>query len=639
MIANTSIRSKFTLAFSCMIAIFVAVVGITLFGFYKLNNADKWNTHTYKVLDHSSRLIGAIVDQETGVRGFLVSGDELFLEPYHGGKETFANILSELKSLTSDNPAQQARLKKIGEGAEQWHEEIVDPEIALGSNLETLDEARAIEASGAGKAYMDAIRVSHAEFEEAERKLLVIRYAAKESAMWMSITALLIGSAVMILFSIAIGWFMNRSIGHAIVDMTGTMTALADGNSEIEVPHIDRKDEVGSMAAAVQVFKENAIRNGELVREQEANKAQSEVERQRAQEEAIQSERKTVLESFGTALSNIAAKNLEYRIMDQVPSAYEELKENFNSAIENLEGTLVQIGHNADVIRSGAGEIRSASDELSRRTEQQAASVEETAAAVEEITATVKSTADRAKEAGSLVGQTRTEAENSGVVVKKAVTAMGEIKGSSEQIANIIGVIDDIAFQTNLLALNAGVEAARAGEAGKGFAVVAQEVRELAQRSATAAQEIKELITKSGNQVLDGVNLVDQTGEALQKILGSVSEVSDLVGAIVEATDQQAIGLQEINQSVNTIDQGTQQNASMVEETTAASHNLDTEVSSLAARVGTFKTNGARSKNANHKQANTATPAAANQQARSEQPKHFPTQGNAALAVDQWSEF
>lgn len=640
MIASASIRNKFTIAFSLLIVIFMAVAGTALFSFYKLNDADNWNTHTHNVLDRSSRLIAAIVDQETGVRGFLVSGDEQFLEPYHIGKKVFAAELSKLLSLTSDNPEQQSRLRKIGEGSDLWHEKIVDPEIALGSVPETLEDARAIEASGAGKAFMDGIRVAHAEFVTAERALLVTRSATKQNTMLLAVGVLIGGSLITVLFALAMGWMLNRNIGHAIMDMTGTMTKLANGDNSVAVPHIDRKDEIGSMAEAVRVFKENAIQNAKLVEEQESTKARTEAERQRAQDEAIQSERQTVLQSFGVALSNIASKNLQYRIVDQVPGAYEELKDNFNNAIENLESALIQIGHNADVIRGGAGEIRSASDELSRRTEQQAASVEETAAAVEQITATVKSTADRAKEAGSLVGNTRASAESSGVVVKNAVEAMGEIKTSSEQIANIIGVIDDIAFQTNLLALNAGVEAARAGEAGKGFAVVAQEVRELAQRSATAAQEIKELITSSGNQVLNGVKLVDQTGEALEKIFGSVGEVATLVSAIVEATDQQSVGLQEINQAINTIDQGTQQNAGMVEETTAASHNLNSEVDSLSALLTTFKTEGAKPKASDSaKRDIAAVPTAVHKPAAPVQARVPQSHGNAAVDVDNWSEF
>ena len=253
---------------------------------------------------------------------------------------------------------------------------------------------------------------------------------------------------------------------------------------------------------------------------------------------------------------------------------------------------MLAFSENAATIETGSREIRSAADDLARRTEQQAASVEETAAALEEITTSVKDSTIRAEEAGSLVARTKQGAEKSGEVVRNAVAAMSEIERSSQSISNIIGVIDDIAFQTNLLALNAGVEAARAGEAGKGFAVVAQEVRELAQRSANAAKEIKTLITSSGEQVKRGVSLVGETGQALETIVGEVQHIDRNVQAIVQAAREQSTGLQEINTAVNTMDQGTQKNAAMVEETTAASHGLASEVQALNALIGRFNVGG-----------------------------------------------
>lgn len=299
--------------------------------------------------------------------------------------------------------------------------------------------------------------------------------------------------------------------------------------------------------------------------------------------------RVNAVNAIGHGLRSLANGDLSITIDNKFPDELDKLREDFNESSQNLAETLRKIGHNATSINDGSNEIRTASGELSKRTEQQAASVEETAAAIEEITVTVNATAELAGEAGGLVKTTKAEAERSGDVVHKAVSAMAEIRDSSDQIADIIGVIDDIAFQTNLLALNAGVEAARAGDAGKGFAVVAQEVRELAQRSATAAKEIKELITRSGGQVQSGVNLVAETGEALKSIVKFVTEVNDHVSKIDDAAQEQAVGLKEINRAVNSIDQGTQQNAAMAEQVTASSHTLAGEVSELSSLLAEFK--------------------------------------------------
>jgi methyl-accepting chemotaxis protein len=271
-----------------------------------------------------------------------------------------------------------------------------------------------------------------------------------------------------------------------------------------------------------------------------------------------------------------------------VPSM-EELRFNFNDAVLKLNLTMRRISENARAIAEGSAEISGSTDSFSRRTEQQAASLEETAAALEEITTTVADSSTRAQEAGKLVEGTRDDAQASGMVVGRAIGAMGEIESSSKEISSILGVIDDIAFQTNLLALNAGVEAARAGEAGKGFAVVAQEVRELAQRAASAAKDIKRLISKSNEIVRNGVQLVDQTGTSLEKIATQVGAMDGNVKAIVEAAKEQSAALTEINMAVGAMDQATQQNAAMAEETTAACAELARQATLLQEQLASFK--------------------------------------------------
>lgn len=310
--------------------------------------------------------------------------------------------------------------------------------------------------------------------------------------------------------------------------------------------------------------------------------------RRKAEKEAIERERGMVMSSIGSALAKLAAKELTYRMTDDMPEAYRKLQTDFNAALEQLAQAMHGVQHGTQAMQSGTNEISMAAEDLSKRTETQAANLEETAAAVDEITATVRKTAESAEHAKVVASKTKDAAEQNGNVVRQAVEAMSTIESSARQISQIIGVIDEIAFQTNLLALNAGVEAARAGDAGKGFAVVASEVRSLAQRSAEAAKEIKGLISASSAQVDNGVNLVSATGRALEQIVAQVAEVNNAVVEIAASAREQATGLAQVNTAVNQMDQVTQQNAAMVEESTAASHALAAEALKLAELVGQF---------------------------------------------------
>jgi methyl-accepting chemotaxis protein len=407
----------------------------------------------------------------------------------------------------------------------------------------------------------------------------------RQNAMTTAVT-LGLGALAILLFAYA----TVRSVVNPIRSLNATMQAIAREDVSGEVPEVERKDEVGEMAASVLVLRDS-VRERAQMRVREAEQQQQlDAEREdgiRRQENISQSQA-DVMAKLGGALERLAGGDLTVQI-DNIAPEYAKLRDDFNRAVTALGDVITAIAESTDVVNASADGISEAANNLSQRTEQQAASLEETAAALDEITSTVRGSSERAAEANRMVGETRQSTDKSGKIVTEAITAMTRIKDESDRIGKIIGVIDEIAFQTNLLALNAGVEAARAGEAGRGFAVVAQEVRELAQRSATAAQEIKQLISSSANEVDNGVSLVQSTGEALSEIEKFVTQVNEQVNSIATAAREQANALAEVNTAVNQMDQMTQQNAAMVEETSAASMTLTQESAQLNSMLRNFR--------------------------------------------------
>jgi len=398
----------------------------------------------------------------------------------------------------------------------------------------------------------------------------------------------IVGGLVLVL---GLGIFAIRAwVVTPIAGLQGVMGRLAGGDMKADIVGSERRDEIGGMARALQVFKDAGIEKLRLEGEAKAlaNKVEAERVKTEAERAAAAKQLDFVVDSLAGGLEKLSSGDLLFRLNTNFDAAYEKLRNDFNSAVVKLQDTMTSISANTAGVRSGAGEITFASDDLSRRTEQQAAALEQTAAALDEITATVKKTAEGAAAARGLVSNATSDAGKSGEVVAQTVEAMNGIEASSKQISNIIGVIDEIAFQTNLLALNAGVEAARAGDAGRGFAVVATEVRALAQRSADAAKEIKGLISASGAQVDTGVRLVGETGRALSRIAEQVAKINQVVTDIAGSAQEQATGLNEVNSAINQMDQTTQQNAAMVEQSTAAAHSLATEAEELARLVGRF---------------------------------------------------
>jgi len=384
--------------------------------------------------------------------------------------------------------------------------------------------------------------------------------------------------------------FVMRGINRPLTHLIGLMNRLSKGDLSIEITGTSRPDEIGQMARAVQIFKDNSL--GLKRADAEAGRLRMDADKSRIESEAfkLEEQRKQtgVVTSLAEGLAALAAGKLMMRIVHPFAPEYEALRLDFNATAESLEIVMRTIEAASSGIRTGANEIAEACEDLSKRTEEQAAKLEETASALDEITATVKTTSNGASHARDVVNAAKSSAEHSGDVVSRAVSAMHDIETSSQQIGQIIGVIDEIAFQTNLLALNAGVEAARAGEAGRGFAVVASEVRGLAQRSAEAAKEIKALISASNIQVNEGVCLVEETGRALDQIVSQVAEIDGIVSAISASAHEQAVGLEQVNTAVGQMDRVTQQNAAMAEQSTAASHGLANQTHELGQLIARF---------------------------------------------------
>ncbi|MBB4065800.1 methyl-accepting chemotaxis protein [Gellertiella hungarica] len=500
-------------------------------------------------------------------------------------EKSLGRLQAELKSVTSDLAAVEISSKGIDELKDVTAE--VPPVVAsIEASARALLDNRTQreETYGHATATIDKVWRNLTSFAEMQK---VAAGTEKERANGVSMLATVLGIVLSISGGIALVLTLQRPIGQ----ITGVMRRIADGYLDTSISGVSRADEIGEMARALGIFKENALSKLRMEEETAHARDRAEEERRRhdAEKQAFDQQLEYAVSQLASGLGRLAQGDLSVQLDTAFSGRLDQLRVDFNASVERLHDTLMDIQSNAMAIQSKGSDLMRSAAELSQRTESQAASLEEAAASVDEITVTVRSTAERAREANRAVSQTKSTADNSASVVENAISAMGRIEQASKQIEQIIEVIDEIAFQTNLLALNAGIEAARAGEAGKGFAVVAQEVRELAQRSAEAAREIKDLITKSSEEVTGGSKLVLETGAVLAEISRQIAAVSQHVETISTAAQDQSAALQEINGSVNNMDQMTQQNAAVASHTTEASRDLSSEADQLMALVNRFR--------------------------------------------------
>jgi methyl-accepting chemotaxis protein len=488
---------------------------------------------------------------------------------------------------------------------------------------------------------------------------------------------LVIGAGLLAVVA-ALSLLFSRAITKPITRLTGTMEALAQGDLEVEVRGADRTDELGAMARAVEVFRENGQKVAQMTEAEAAQVLANQAERARmmvslqrafgdvvdaaiagdfskrvgaefpdaelnALARSVNSLVETVdrgLGETGDVLAALAETDLTRRVRGDYEGAFARLKADTNAVAEKLGEIVGQLRSTSGALKTATGEILSGANDLSERTTKQAATIEETSAAMEQLASTVIENAKKAEAASVQAKAVSHTAEEGGQVMAQATEAMDRITASSSKISNIIGLIDDIAFQTNLLALNASVEAARAGDAGKGFAVVAVEVRRLAQSAASASSDVKALIEQSATEVRGGSKLVSDAAAKLSSMLGGIRENTAALEAISHDSRDQAGAIEEVNVAIRQMDEMTQHNAALVEETNAAIEQTEAQAVELDRIVEIFTIEATPTRTAPPK----AAPAPAASGIRGMQDKlkavagSYLRRGNAAVDKD-WAEF
>lgn len=578
--SSLRIRPKILIGISIPLCMLVIAGSVTVWSLMTIMHNDKWTTHTYSVLESGSEIVAAAVDMETGMRGFLLAGKDEFLEPYAAGKKTFAEKIESLKKTVSDNPPQVARLKNVEKTISDWQTLIVEPMIEMRRNVgstTTMVQIAGVTAEARGKQYFDAFRGLMKEFDSIERKLLVIRGDAKRRAE--TLAFILIGACTIIglLAGSGLGLAIAKGITDPLNRMMEAMGVLAKGETGIEIPNIERTDEVGEMARSVQVFKENLIENERLQEEQrladtkqkEADRKAAEQERLRAAEEAKQAEAATQRTEL---ISSITAEF--EKSASEALSVFSAASGQMRTAAEGMSSTAEQTSQRSVTVAS-------ASEEASTNTQTVATATEELSSSIEEIG---RQAAESARVARSAV----TETDDANVKVKGLEEAAGKI-------GEVINLINDIASQTNLLALNATIEAARAGEAGKGFAVVATEVKSLADQTARATEEISGQIGQIQGATMEAVNAIASIGKTIR----SVDDISSSIAAAVEEQDaatreiaaniqQVASATTEVNSNISSVSSAADETGTAAREVLKTGEELNQQATALQSAIDDF---------------------------------------------------
>jgi methyl-accepting chemotaxis protein len=477
-----------------------------------LKDTNEWVIHTFNVIAESNEILAAAVNMETGMRGYLLAGKEEFLDPYKGGREDFNDRVAKLRETVSDNPAQVELLDEIKTTIDGWQSDVTEPTIALRREIgdaSTMDDMADLVGEARGKVYFDQFRALMADFQAEEETLMVSR---QEEAMTVSALSkqILIGSALgAIALGIGLAWVIGNGISGPINNMTAAMKRLAGGDLSTDVPGVGRGDEIGSMAEAVQVFKDNAVE----VRRLEAE--------QRETEERAAERRKAEMQKLAN-----------------------EFESSVGVIVQGVAGASTEVEASADTLAEQSSRAKNTAENVASTSTQAASNVQTVAAAAEELSASIIEISNQVDQSTQIAGRAVVDSERANSMIQG-------LAESAQRIGEVISLITEIAEQTNLLALNATIEAARAGDAGKGFAVVASEVKTLASQTGKATEEISA-------QIGDIRDATQNAVKAINDITNTINEINSITTTVASAVEEQGTATQEIARNIEQAAQGTQ---------------------------------------------------------------------------------
>ena len=512
--------------------------------------------HTYRVIATAQAIVAAAVDMETGMRGFLLAGQDAFLTPYIKGKEQFYRLISQLSNTVSDNPAQVMLLSSAKSTIDNWIGTVVEKQIALRRNIgdaKTMNDMADLVGEAKGKVYFDKFREQIQTFKQRETSLMHARMVELEETESAVINTTILGTILAIISGIVIAVWLTRHIMNLLGGEPAYIAEIAKtvAKGDLSIELISDGNDRGIFAEM-----KNMIAN---------------------------------LKEKAELAQTIAAGELNNKVIlasdkDSVGLALQEMTNNLNEVLGQTKLTSIEISQ-------GSYNVSETSAALSEGASAHAVSLENISASLNQLSTQIGENAQSANQAQELATLAQNSAEQGIQKMETMIAAMAEISQASESIADFINTIDDIADQTNLLALNAAIEAARAGEQGRGFAVVADEVRQLAARSTTAAEETSKLIASSVEKTKNGSLIATETAESLKSIFESVSQTTVLVEQIALASNEQAIGAEEINQGISEVDGVTKQNNSTAQESAAAAEQLSQQAELLKSMLSRFKLN------------------------------------------------